>query len=68
MMLKTMATFGSAQSGLATHNLPGNVSARVLEGMEHEIQHFYRPSFEIEESMECDATLVGLPALMTGLK
>ena len=34
-MLRTMATLGSASSGLATHNLPGNVSARVLEGIEH---------------------------------
>lgn len=35
VMLKTMATLGGASAGLATHNLPGNVSVRVLEGIEH---------------------------------
>ncbi len=36
-MMKTIATIGGSSQGLATHNLPGNISQRVLEGIEHEM-------------------------------
>lgn len=36
-LMKTVATLGPSAQGLATHNLPGNVSTRIIEGLEHEI-------------------------------